>query len=256
MRHVNLLAVLRGARLKVVPIEGWETRSAPGPFTPVGQVVHHTAGAAEGNAPSLPTVINGRPGIPGPLCNGLIARDGTVYLVCAGKANDSGIGNQYVLDAVKADHAPEGDATEPGTISGNPWFYDWEVEAVGDSSPYPDVQIDALVAVCAAVNLAKGWSANRVLHHREWTSRKIDMSWRGDLRGLVAEEMVDMEEGQMAYRQEDRDRDERTAELVEQIHKQWTKPLGSLSDHPAAPIAIREAVARIFKKVDRLEDEH
>jgi hypothetical protein len=34
-----------------------------------------------------------------------------------------------------------------------------------------------------------GWSANRVVHHREWTKRKPDMSFQGDLRALVAERL-------------------------------------------------------------------
>lgn len=60
-------------------------------FNPQAVMLHHTAsGAGSGNAPSLNTVLFGRPDLPGPLCHILIGRDGTIYAITDGYANHAG----------------------------------------------------------------------------------------------------------------------------------------------------------------------
>jgi hypothetical protein len=133
--------------------------------------------------------MQGRPGIPPPLCNILLARSGVAHLVAAGRANHAGAGSNVVLDEVRRGVSPTADAVARGLrddTTGNRWFYGIEVENSGlPADPYPSVQIDALVRICSALCAAHGWSAARVIHHREWTRRKPDMSYRGPLRGLV-----------------------------------------------------------------------
>jgi hypothetical protein len=79
-----------GLQVEVVP--GWETRSA-GSFNPVGALCHWTAGPRGSTSrPSLSIVTNGRPDLPGPLCNVYLARNGVAIVVAAGRANHGGAG--------------------------------------------------------------------------------------------------------------------------------------------------------------------
>lgn len=80
-----------GLRWEALP--GWRTRTAGGVFRPGGGVYHWTGGprAATGR-PSLRVVRDGRPGLPGPLCNDYLDRYGIVVLVAAGVANHAGVG--------------------------------------------------------------------------------------------------------------------------------------------------------------------
>ena len=90
-RDTGIADRLRAKGLNVVEVNGWRTRGAEG-FNPRGSVDHHTAGPRKGNAPSLGVCINGRADLPGPLCNVLVGRDGTCYVVAAGRANHAGAG--------------------------------------------------------------------------------------------------------------------------------------------------------------------
>lgn len=191
---MNLVDLLRAEGLRVEPVAGWENHRRPGGFTPVGVMCHHTASNRNGgNAPSLKTVTDGRPDLAGPLCTLLVARDGLVYVVAAGRANHAGAGSSRVLEDVKRDIAPKGDAAKLGLaddITGNGWYYGIEVENDGVGEPYPPAQIDAVARCGSALCRPGGWTANRVVHHREHTRRKIDMSYRGDLRGLVRARLI------------------------------------------------------------------
>src|SRR5262249_51025812 len=107
--------------------------------------------------------------------------------------NHAGQGAAEVLAKVQAGGPVDGDAKDHGykdSVFGNTPFYGIEVENAGvDGDPYPDVQIDALVKILAALCSANGWTADRIIHHRQWTVRKIAMSYRGDLRAAVAAAM-------------------------------------------------------------------
>ncbi len=191
-KDVDLLAMLELEGLDVVAEEGWENRGRPG-FTPEGIMVHHTAGPKSGDAPSLSTCINGRPNLAEPLCHILLARSGKVFLISGNIANHAGKGAARVLEAVRKDESITKNAKDFGyvdSIGGNQFFYGIEVENAGVASdPYPPAQLEALARICAILCNAHSWSANRVIHHRQWTSRKIDMSWRGDLPSSVAQYM-------------------------------------------------------------------
>jgi hypothetical protein len=196
---VDLLQTLTSAGLDVAPVSGWEKRGRPG-FTPQGIMVHHTAGGKKGDAPTLSVCVNGRVdpknpknNLAGPLCHIVLARSGKAHVVAANIANHAGPGAQQVLDLVRKDEPITADArvrNYKDTISGNAFFYGIEVENAGVADdPYPDVQITALGNICAALCKAHGWSASRVVHHRQWTARKIDMSYKADLPGIVAQMM-------------------------------------------------------------------
>lgn len=84
MMLTNLADILRHAGLQVVERPDWKTRGH-GPMVDVkALVLHHTAGPATGDAPSLGVVERGRPDLQGPLAQLFLARSGTWYVVAAG----------------------------------------------------------------------------------------------------------------------------------------------------------------------------
>lgn len=145
---------LRAKGLRVVELAGWQTRGSAN-FNPQGSVDHHTAGPPGGNAPSLNVCLYGRTGIPGPLCNVLVGRDNTCYVIAAGRANHAGRGGFKGL-------------------SGNSSVYGVERENVGVPrvEPWRNDQTETAALVHAA--LMEGKNSDLVCMHKEWTSRKID----------------------------------------------------------------------------------
>lgn len=195
-----------------------------GLFTPVGVMVHHTAGPrlhVEG--------LQRGYRFPGPLCNIGIDLDAARHVITDGRANDSGRGSSVVLARVRRDLPPQGDARELGLvddIDGNRWYYDIEVVNDGVGQPYPDVQIASLVATCAALCRAHGWTANRVIHHREHTRRKVDMSYRGDVRGRVRRQLQE----DAVTKLDDEDVQRIADALADRLMPDRGKPLGKEID--------------------------
>src|SRR5690625_1279181 len=91
MRLTGLATVARRTGYPVKEVSGWRSRGSSSYNRPKSIIVHHTAsGARSGNAASLNVVTYGRPGLSGPLCQLLLARDGTIYVVASGRANHAG----------------------------------------------------------------------------------------------------------------------------------------------------------------------
>lgn len=193
-----VLAALRAEGVKVVEVGNWRThnRNSKGAFDPLnGSMVHHTV--TKGTASTVKICRDGYSSLPGPLCHGVIAKNGQVHLVGWGRANHAGGGDPAVLAQVTAESygtrpsAPtKGNST--GT-DGNRHFYGWECENLGDGKdPWPAAQYDAIVRTQAALCRAHGWSAKSVIGHLEWSSDKIDP--RGfamaDLRADIAERLT------------------------------------------------------------------
>lgn len=171
----QLVASLKRWGVKVVEQPGWRTnnRNNVGKWGPVnGSMVHHTA-SADGMG-IVDVCFNGRPDLPGPLCTGVIRKNGTVYLVGNGRANHAGNGSTAVLDAV-VNETPIPDRPGPDAVDGNARFYGWECVNLGDGEdPWPAVQLDVIARVQAAICEHHGWGAGSVIGHKEWTTRKID----------------------------------------------------------------------------------
>ncbi|WP_329124704.1 peptidoglycan recognition protein family protein [Streptomyces sp. NBC_01465] len=171
------LAALTGEGVKVVEYDGWRThnRNSKGAWGPVnGVMVHHTV--TRGTDATVKLCREGREDLPGPLCHGVIAKDGTVHLIGYGRANHAGLGDSAVLDAVVAETAlPQvGEAV----TDGNRHFYGFECENLGDGKdPWPAAQIEAIVRTSAALCRAHGWGTTgdtSVIGHAEWQRGKID----------------------------------------------------------------------------------
>lgn len=191
------LKALRDIGLSVVETSGWRTRNRnhKGAWGPVhGVMLHHTV--TQGTKSSLSAIINGRPDLPGPLSQGLIAKDGTVYLTGWGRCNHAGLGDSDVLKAVIAERfLPK---KKRNDTDGNARFYGFECINLGDGEdPWPAVQVQAMVLASAALIHAHGWGTNgdtSVIGHSEWQVGKIDpyplsMS---EIRANVAKVVADM----------------------------------------------------------------
>ena len=176
----------------------WWAHTTPGDWHPEGVMHHHTAsgrnvldnpGAQEATVSLL---RRGRPGLPGPLCHLEPSMAGgtgqaRIWLVGWGNVNHAGLGSSRVLDQVQ--HArfdgPGGD----GDTDGNPWFWGLEYLHPGDRTAWPDPLLEAGHRAACAIGEFTGWAKSswpgRNVEHREWTRRKVDRSWRGNLRRAV-----------------------------------------------------------------------
>lgn len=181
MSAAKFLQILKAEGVKVVEVGSWQThnRAGHGAWGPVnGVVIHHTVTSG----PAVNTVNMVRDGyakLPGPLCHGMIAKDGTVYLVGYGRANHAGGGDPVTLahviaedygDTVLKPHKGNVDG-----VDGNSHFYGFECQNLGDGKdPWPEAQLLAIERVSAAICRYHGWGKRSVIGHLEWSDDKSD----------------------------------------------------------------------------------
>lgn len=157
---LDLADVARSSGCTVAEVDGWRTRghTGGGMASPRTVTLHHTAGPASGDAPSLRVVRDGRPDLAGPLAHLLVARSGTVHVVAAGlcwhtgRTREPWQSNSYSI-GVEAEHTGRSD------------------------EPWPPVQLDAMARLCAALCARWDIPHARVLGHREICDppgRKVD----------------------------------------------------------------------------------
>lgn len=168
--------------------EGWLDVKGNGTWTPVGIMVHHTAMTV----PLSVRTAQGDNRFGGPLCNFVVrAHARQVDCIGGGYAYDSGPGSGRVLDEVRQGIAPSGTARERGladTINGNPWYVDVEVDFPGDGGELSIEGQLGLLDLLEALCRLTGWSASRIVGHKEHTRRKIDPNWQDlDMNAIRAE---------------------------------------------------------------------
>jgi peptidoglycan hydrolase-like protein with peptidoglycan-binding domain len=144
--------VLEGAGLKVATEFGWENRGRGEMGRVLGVMCHHTGDTRSGNMPSLGVLVKGRSDLPGPLSQLGLGRDGTYYVIAAGRCN----------------HAGEGEWK--GITHGNTHFIGIEAENRGTrSDAWPRVQMDAYIHGVAAILKHVRRGADFCVGHKEWT---------------------------------------------------------------------------------------
>ncbi|MFS8200469.1 N-acetylmuramoyl-L-alanine amidase (plasmid) [Streptomyces sp. CWNU-52B] len=170
----KFLAALKAEGVKVVEVGNWRThnRAGHGAWGPVnGVMIHHTV--TKGTSATVAICRDGYAGLPGPLCHGVIAKDGRVHLVGYGRANHAGLGDDDVLHAVVAETSLP--AANEANTDGNARFYGFECENLGDGKdPWPAEQLLAIERVAAAICRAHGWNERSVIGHLEWQPGKVD----------------------------------------------------------------------------------
>jgi hypothetical protein len=159
-----LPAVLKNAGLKVAVVPGWEDRGTRDMGDVVGVICHHTAGPRQGNMPSMRILLEGRSNLEGPLCQLGLGRDGTYYVIAAGRANHAGKGIWQ------------------GFVNGNANFIGIEAENTGrgDDFPWPNIQMEAYQHGVAAILKHIGRGADFCAGHKEYAlpkGRKPDCSF-------------------------------------------------------------------------------
>src|SRR5215469_9585008 len=145
--------VLKDKGLKVALADGWADRGHGDMGNVLGVLCHHTATPDKSrNMPTLNTLIQGRPDLSGPLAQLGLGRDGTYYVVAAGKCFHAGAGNWK------------------GITSGNSNLIGIEAENTGlaNDSPWPAVQIDAYQRGVAAILAHVGQPADFCAGHKEY----------------------------------------------------------------------------------------
>ncbi|MEW1679258.1 peptidoglycan recognition family protein [Streptomyces noursei] len=169
-----MLYALRREGVRVTQVGNWSrhSRNAKGAWLGnAGVMIHHTA--TSGVHDSVAVCNRGYAGLPGPLCHGVISKEGRVYLVGYGRANHAGLGDSHVLAAVL--HGRARPAPKLLDTDGNTLFFGFEVINLGDGrDPVTAAQLDAVVRTSAAICRHKGWGAHRVIGHKEWQKGKID----------------------------------------------------------------------------------
>ena len=157
-----------GSKLTIVEVDGWQARGYAGQslYDVRGHVFHHTASnqSAGLDAVTLNMCTYGRSDLPGPLCQLMLGRSGTVYVVAAGLANHAGRG--YV----------------PGVPQdmGNFYLLGTEMESDGISDDWTEAQLRVMPHLGAAIEEAYGQGDRGFIQvgHKEYSSEgKIDPSF-------------------------------------------------------------------------------
>ncbi|MGW7195556.1 peptidoglycan-binding protein [Streptomyces chryseus] len=174
MTATQLVTALKEEGLVVEHVGDWRThnRNHKGPWGPVhGVMIHHTV--TSGETKTVRLCQHGYPGLPGPLCHGVIAKSGTIHLVGYGRTNHAGLGDDDVLEAVVGERALPPD--NESNTDGNRYFYGFECENLGDGEdPWPEAQLDSIERACAAICRHHDWEPGAAIGHLEWQPGKID----------------------------------------------------------------------------------
>lgn len=181
MKLSNLAKQLRTYGLTVVEVDGAANRGYAGQDMRglLGVLWHHTATPRSNynfsDAPTLNMCVGGRSDLPGPLCNLVLGRSGTVYFVAAGVGNHAGAGGGYGIPTDMGNHHLIGIEMESSGIAPFDWTEDQKRVA-----PY----LGAALAL-----LFWGDQDHVQLAHAEYSSGgKIDPAgWPGGMDGLRAQ---------------------------------------------------------------------
>ncbi|MFC9596272.1 N-acetylmuramoyl-L-alanine amidase [Streptomyces sp. NPDC056944] len=177
---------VRSLGIQVVERPGWLThnRNHKGPWGPVHGVMHHHT-VTRGTERTVEICEDGYAGLPGPLCHGVIAKDGTLYMVGWGRANHAGLGDPDVLRAVIREDSPL-PTDDEATTDGNRHFYGFESENMGDGKDsWPQAQLDTMAAVSYVICGHHGWTERSVIGHSEWQPGKSDPKGPGVSMGGI-----------------------------------------------------------------------
>lgn len=170
----DLADVARAAGLEVVEVDGWQTRArSSGGYDggPWAVAWHHTASGGDGAADAhyCTFVADDRP-----VCNVVVGRDGIVHVCAAGATNTNGKGGPLTLP----------DGTTLPQDGANSRVIGVELSNNGVGQTFPQVQIDAALALSVACCGAYGLPADNVFTHQAWApTRKIDPATAAAVQG-------------------------------------------------------------------------
>lgn len=171
-----LADVLRADGLKVVEYPNWKTHDRDGSWSPTYGVVHATAAPrSQLDSVQIRVVRDGRSDLPGPIANAVVDRKGVWHVVGGGRCNSTLVGTAGPFKGLGNTNA-------------------LSVEGCNDNltEPWPAVQYDAYVRGWAAWCRRLGWTAAKLVGHKEHTpGRKTDptfsmTTFRADVARAIA----------------------------------------------------------------------
>ena len=218
MRLTNLASILRDAGLRVVEESDWKKRGSD-TFGPLrGFTIHETRGNINSTVEGeINVLINGRPGLSGPISQLFLSRIGVWYVIASGTCHHNkvgwagpniGLGNDNLL-GIEAQHAL--------------------------NEQWTNVQYESYVAGTAALCEAYGISVNRIGGHKEHQpGDKTDPSFNMDtFRQRVA----------VAMREEDED--------MPSVDEVWAKSFAEYTDENGNDVRDKRTVADILYATHR-----
>jgi hypothetical protein len=181
----EVLLAVQQAGVPLVVEDGWDQEwdlpSRQADWQPIGVMLHHTAAALPGVAPSRQflldyqstMVLTDYDGLAGGGrgCNFLIGRDGTVYLMRATRGPHAGIGGPMTLGS---DQLPSDNA--------NGRLFGIEIESAGTSAMvvpgsdfvdgFGEAQVESTAKVSAALLALVGRGTGNLTDHKAWAGAK------------------------------------------------------------------------------------
>lgn len=170
-----------------------------------GIVLHHTAGVN-----SLNYIVNTNPYAPVRACHFLVQRDGLVQVVSGVGAYHAGRGGPWRFPRRGRDVIIPKDR-------GNSRLYGIEIESLGRSRridgslegmTVEQVVSTALLSAALLNAMRRGWRSlpvSRVIRHRDWTNRKIDVKqdidWWHQVIGIARRNRKDPKRAEQLIRQ-------------------------------------------------------
>ncbi|MEV0617553.1 N-acetylmuramoyl-L-alanine amidase [Nonomuraea sp. NPDC050404] len=161
----QLAEVARKTGFPVTEVGGWKSRGHGQQPSVEGVVCHHTAGFNDRHV-----VVNGRPGLDGPLSHIWLQHTGRIWVVAAGRC-------WHNAPSTSANHM---NSTSIG------------IEAENDGrTAWPQVQLDSYHALCAELCREFDLPASRVRGHKEVNTGKVDPhsinmnTFRGRVAALI-----------------------------------------------------------------------
>lgn len=177
-----LADVLRAAGLEVVEHTGWKSHYRPGDWSPRYGVVHATAApSSQADDVQVRVVRDGRADLPGPIANAVVDRQGRWHVVSGGRCNSTLVGTAGPFKGLGNTNALSVEGCNNNT-----------------DEPWPDAQYRSYVRGWAAWCRRLGWTADRLVGHKEHTpGHKTDPSFdmarfRRDVAAVLAGEDDDM----------------------------------------------------------------
>jgi N-acetyl-anhydromuramyl-L-alanine amidase AmpD len=185
----RLIAKLKAHKVDYKVVPGWDSAGIDpynGKSDFKGVLLHHTAGTN-----SLNYIVNTNPYAPVRACHFLVQRDGLVQVVSGVGAYHAGKGGPWKFSRL---------VTIPKD-KGNQHLYGIEIESLGTSAnidgkpqgmTVAQVVSTALLSAALLNAMRPTWRSlpvTRVIRHRDWTSRKIDvrqdLNWWHQVIGIA-----------------------------------------------------------------------
>lgn len=163
MRITKSPDVLQKAGLPVIVLPGWAGRDNGYEFPYIrGATIHHTAGSPTSTVDGeLNVLVNGRTGLPGPISQFMVGRNGVWYCVADGCCNHNKVG-----------------WAGPNAGFGNRHLIGIECQHSGAGEVWTPVQYSALVAGTAALSRYYRFPVDLIGGHKEHQpGEKVDPSF-------------------------------------------------------------------------------